>query len=191
MKGIVVAAATLVLLAGCGTTAVGLKYAPPAAVQRVATAVTVQVGSFADQRGEPPTWLGAIRGGFGNPLKNLESERPVVELVGEAFADALKARGNTVGGGGLQLSGVVRKLDCNQIVRREANVEIEVTVKGADGRVRLNKTYAASRLDGSLVTMSAGVFASVDDLRVTLELALREAVDKALDDPAMRDALRG
>lgn len=180
------------LLAGCGTTSVGLKYAAPGQLTRAAAVVPLGVGAFADQRGEPATWLGAIRGGFGNPLKNLESDRPVAELVATAFADGLRARGFGVDAqpGRPQLTGVVRKLDCNQVVRREANVEVELTVRGADGAVRLTKAYSASRLDGSLVTVSAGVFASVDDLRATLELALRETVDKALDDPALRDALQ-
>lgn len=179
------------LLGGCGTTAVGLKYAPPATLSKPAAAAPASVGTFVDQRGEPANWLGAIRGGFGNPLKNLESDRPVADLVAAAFADGLRARGHALdaAAGRPQLSGVIRKLDCNQVVRREANVEVELTVRGADGRVRHTKTYAANRLDGSLVTMSAGVFASVDDLRVTLEAALREAVDKALDDPALRAAL--
>lgn len=187
---LVIAAASL--MAACGTTQVGLSYAPGASVSRAATALPVDVGSFADRRGEPPTWLGAIRGGFGNPIKNLESSRPVAELVAAAFADGLRARGVAVAAapGRPRLSGVVRKLDCNQIARREANVDIELTVHDADGRVRLTKAYTATRLDGSIVTMSAGVFGSVDDLRVTLELALREAVDKALDDPALRAALR-
>jgi len=54
------------------------------------------VGTFVDARGEPANWLGAIRGGFGNPLKNLESDRPVADIVGAAFADGLRARGVTV-----------------------------------------------------------------------------------------------
>ncbi|MFO1328477.1 MAG: YajG family lipoprotein [Rubrivivax sp.] len=189
---ILVTLAAATLLSACGTTQVGLSYAPPAAGARAAAAQPVALGSFTDQRGEPPTWLGAIRGGFGNPIKNLESSRPVAELVSAAFADGLRARGASVAGasGRPRLSGVVRKLDCNQIARREANVEIELTVHDADGRARLTKTYRATRLDGSLLTASAGVFGSVDDLRVTLELALREVVDQALDDAALRAALQ-
>jgi len=61
-----------------------------------ASARPVNVGTFVDARGEPANWLGAIRGGFGNPLKNLESDRPVADIVGAAFADGLRARGVTV-----------------------------------------------------------------------------------------------
>ena len=70
------------------------------------------------------------------------------------------------------------------------NRPLELTVHDADGRARLTKTYRATRLDGSWLTASAGVFGSVDDLRVTLELALREVVDQALDDAALRAALQ-
>jgi hypothetical protein len=40
----------------------------------------VGVGSMADQRGETATWFGAIRGGYGNPLKKLEAT-PSVSVV--------------------------------------------------------------------------------------------------------------
>ena len=81
-------------LSACGTTNVGLKYsAPPTVAQASTRAQPLLVGNFIDKRGEPATWLGAIRGGFGNPLKNLESDKPVADLVKAAFADGLRARG--------------------------------------------------------------------------------------------------
>lgn len=49
-----------------------------------------------DSMGIDATWLGAIRGGYGNPLKNLESNVPVSQLVQDAFSSALKARGATL-----------------------------------------------------------------------------------------------
>jgi uncharacterized lipoprotein YajG len=180
-------------LSACGTTSVGLKYAaPPSVAQASARAQPLMVDNFADKRGEPATWLGAIRGGFGNPLKNLESDRPVSELVQAAFADGLRARGVTPNQptSQFQITGIIKKLDCNQIVRREANVEIEVAVIDKAGKQRFIKTYSASNLDGSVVNMSSGVFGSVEDLRATLEKTLRETIDKALDDSAMRAALQ-
>ena len=180
-------------LSACGTTSVGLKYAaPPTLVKTSATAPSLLVGTFTDKRGEPANWLGAIRGGFGNALKNLESDRPVSELVQAAFADGLRARGVTPNQptSQFQITGTIKKLDCNQIVRREANVEIEVAVLDRAGNQRFLKTYSATNLDGSVVSLSSGIFASVDDLRVTLEKTLRETIDKALDDSAMRAALQ-
>jgi Uncharacterized lipoprotein len=180
-------------LSACGTTSVGLKYAaPPSVAQASARAQPLLVGNFADKRGEPATWLGAIRGGFGNPLKNLESDKPVAELVKAAFADGLRARGVAPdqASAPFQITGTIKKLDCNQIVRREANVEIEVAVLDRAGKQRFIKTYSASNLDGSVLSLSSGVFASVEDLRATLEKTLRETIDKALDDSVMRAALQ-
>ena len=183
----------VVTLSACGTTHVSLKYsAPPAIVQASARAQPLLVGTFTDKRGEPATWLGAIRGGYGNPLKNLESDKPVAELVKAAFADGLRARGVAPdqSSSQFQITGTIKKLDCNQFVRREANVEIEVAVLDRAGGQRFIKTYSASNLDGSVVNLSSGVFGSVEDLRVTLEKTLRETIDKALDDSAMRAALQ-
>lgn len=185
---------SIAALTGCGTTNVGLKYASSTAPVKVApSASSVAVGSFTDQRGEPANWLGAIRGGFGNPLKNLESAQPVSTLVQTAFADGLRARGVSVGAepSPFRLTGVIRKLDCNQMVRREANVEVEISVIDiASGQQRFNRTYSASMVDGSSFALNVGMFASVEDLRAVVEKALGEVVDKALDDSALRAALR-
>jgi len=178
-------------LAAC-TNSVGLKYAPGSGIAKFdAPIAPVAVGVFDDQRGEPANWLGAIRGGYGNPLKNLESDQPVASLVQAAFVAGLQARGVAVepASAALQISGTVRQLDCNQYARQEANVEIDVAVTDkASGKRSFNRTYQASKLDG--FTLATGVFASVEDLRVLTEKTLREAVDKALDDPALRAALQ-
>jgi len=157
-----------------------------------ASAPPLLVGSFIDQRGEPANYLGTIRGGYGNPLKNLETDQPVCDIVRLAFVDGLRARGVTVDSQSpkYHLTGIIRKLDCNQIVRREANVEIEVHILDAAGQPHFTRTYSASNLDGSILSMKTGVFASVDDLRATLERTLRETVDKALNDTALRLALQ-
>lgn len=179
---------------GCSTTSVGLKYSPGTGAEKVgASASSVTVGTFVDQRGEPSNWLGAIRGGFGNPLKNIESNQPVSSIVQSAFAEGLRSRGVTTDSPSapLQISGVIRQLDCNQMVRREANVEIQVSVtENSSGQQRFSRTYVASNVDGSLMSVHTGVFASVEDLRALTEKTLREVVDKALDDTALRAALR-
>ncbi len=191
LKRILFATAVSVLSA-CSTTSVGLKYTAAASVAKVpATASPVLLGTFLDQRGEPANWLGAIRGGYGNPLKTLEAERPVSELVRAAFSDGLRARGVAIDQAAQnQITGTIKKLDCNQYVRREAYADIEITVLDRSGQQRFVRRYTASNVDGSLMNLSAGIFASVDDLRVILEKTLREAVDQALDDSALRAALQ-
>jgi uncharacterized lipoprotein YajG len=179
-------------LAACGTTRAGISYAPSMSVTK-ATSAPVSVGSFIDARGEQQSnWAGAIRGGFGNPLKVLELDRPVADVVRTAFADALLARGvgPAAAGSGAQLSGVVRKFDCDQYVRREATVEIELTVLGAGGQSKFTRVYRSNNVDGSYMTLSAGVFGSIEELRTVMEKTLRETVDKALEDSALRAALQ-
>jgi uncharacterized lipoprotein YajG len=183
----------LLFLSACSTTGVGLHYTPSAALPQPSTTIAaVTVGSFVDQRGESATWLGAIRGGYGNAIKKLESERPVAELVKAAFSDGLRARGIPVNEdtAKTQITGIIKKLDCSQYVRREAHVDIEITVLDKSGRQRFTRKYTASNVDGSLLSFDVGVFASVEDLRAIMEKTLHEAVDQALDDSTLRAALR-
>lgn len=192
LKGILLAT-VVSLLSACSTTSVGLKYTASTTVAKVSpTALPVFLGTFLDQRGESSNWLGAIRGGFGNPMKTLESERPVAELVRAAFSDGLRARGGVIDPASAQnqITGTIKKLDCSQYVRREAYADIEITVLDKTGQQRFSRRYTASNVDGSLMSLNVGIFASVDDLRVVLEKTLREAVDKALDDSALRAALQ-
>lgn len=179
-------------MSACGTTQVELRYAKsPHAVMAAADSPALQVGRFVDQRGEPEHWLGAIRGGFGNPLKNLESSVPVSKLVEKAFAEALQARQFSLpaSGAAFQVAGVIKRLDCNQIIQREANADFDVTVTDlASGKVIFTRTYTANNAETAL--MSSGVFASPEDLRAITERTLHDAVNRALDDPDLRKALR-
>src|SRR5690606_12667685 len=70
MNRIGIALVCVASLCACSTTRVGMKY-DSSRVQEVFAGQTgtISVGSFIDQRGEPAHWLGAIRGGFGNPVK--------------------------------------------------------------------------------------------------------------------------
>lgn len=179
------------VLAACSTTQVGMRYQAQQSVTAAAAGSPgVSMGTFIDQRGEPAHWLGAIRGGFGNALKNIELDQPVAQIVQTAFADGLRARQFTTSANApFSVSGVIRKLDCNQMVRKEANAEIELNVQHVrTGRQIFSRVYSVTNVAGSGLAM--GVFASVDELRALTERTLREVVDKALDDTAFRSALR-
>jgi ABC-type uncharacterized transport system auxiliary subunit len=189
---LLLAAAALSLAACQSTNPVSMTYAPSPTVAPLPARTSVIAGGFIDDRREPAKWLGAIRGGYGNPLKVLEVEDSVAAMVRKAFADGLKARGAAAEGASrYELRGSIRKFDCSQYVRREAHAVIEVTlVDTGSGRERFKRSYTSDVVDGSLLNLSTGIFASVDELRQTAEKALREVVDKALDDPGLRDALR-
>ena len=178
-------------LAACSTTPVAVTYkAPPTAVPLTAQASATSAGRFSDDRGEPPKWLGAIRGGFGNPLKVLEAEQTAAQMVQAAFNEGLRARGARTPSK-YELTGSIRKLDCSQYVRREAHGVIDVAVVDvASGRQVFSKTYSKDLVEGSIVALDAGIFGSTDDLRKVLEQALQQIVDQALDDPQLRAALK-
>lgn len=179
------------IVSACSTTRVPLKYEPPATkTQAPENAQAITIGSFADERGEKPTWLGSIRGGYGNPLKTLETERPVSELFKEALAQALKARGYALPAEGAtrEITCTIRELGCNQYMNRTADVKVEMAVFDTQsGQQRFSRTYEIS---DSEFSAAQGVFGSVDDLRAMAEKALRGVLDKALDDSAMRNALK-
>jgi uncharacterized lipoprotein YajG len=186
--------ASAVAATACSTHAVGLKYAaPPTAAAASATAPAVSVGSFIDQRGEPPTWMGAIRGAFGEPVKKLDATPSVSALVKTAFADGLQARGFKVSGGAkaYQVAGVIKRLDSSQFVRREAHAEIEVSVYDTSGgKALFTRTYTADNQEGSLTAWDTNYFGSVEKLRALAEKTLNQVVDKALDDSALRSVLQ-
>ncbi len=189
----IILAAGILLLSACSTTTVGLKYSAVSPVTKVsAKTPPVTLGVFQDQRGVSPIWLGAIRGGFGNPLKYLEAERPVAEMVQAAFADGLNARGIAVDKSSpqYQIAGVITKLDCSQLVRREAHVYIQITVSDKTEQQRFSRLYKADNVDGSVLSMDVGLFASVEDLRVVLEKTLHDVVNQALDDSELRNVIQ-
>ena len=81
-------------------------------------------------------------------------------------------------------------LECIQITRRDAAVEIDVKVSAADTKkevfIKIVKTNA---LDTSILNLAAGVFASAEDLRAATEKTSRDAIDRELDNPDFRKAL--
>jgi hypothetical protein len=112
-KASFVTLAAAVILSGCWTTHVALKYQAPPKVTPAATGTpTILIGTFADMRGQKPNWIGRIRGTFGNSLERLVVDESVATLVQTQFRDGLLARHFTVvdAGAGLEISGVIRKL---------------------------------------------------------------------------------
>jgi uncharacterized lipoprotein YajG len=181
------------ILSGCSTTSAGLKYESAGVPKDASSGGPISLGVFVDERGETPSWLGVIRGGFGNPIKTLEGDQPVAELVRTGFIDGLKTRGYEVTADApVTLSGTVRRFDADQYVRREANAEIEVrlTGKGHGAKPIFERTFAANQIEGSALSLQTGIFGSVEELRAVLQKTLGEVIDKALDDPQLRAALR-
>jgi len=188
MRRIALAALLLVALVGaCSRHEVAMSYNSAAVAAKPAMASpSVETVTVTDLRGTPANRLGAIRGGYGNPLKTLETAQPVKDVLHQAFADGLSARGMLApnGNGRYGLEITIEKLDCSQYVRREAHTKLQVALleKGT-GRQVYTKRVEDNRTDsGSLV--ATGIFGSVDGLRKIANDSMQAAVDQALDNPA-------
>jgi uncharacterized lipoprotein YajG len=180
------------LLTGCETSQVNLSYDPSGVKAVPATATnSVELISVADRRKHAANWLGAIRGGYGNPLKTLETVIPVKDLVAKAYEDGLKARGlfaSNNGKFGVKIN--VVQFDCNQYARREAHIRLDISlVELPSGKNLYDSVVAVDKVTGSIVTFDAGIFASIEDLRKVANEILQEAIDKALDDQKFRDKI--
>ncbi|MCI0753997.1 YajG family lipoprotein [Teichococcus vastitatis] len=191
-----IAAALLLGLAACGTTEANLVYTPATAMTSPAQArPVVAVGTVVDRREdgrEDPRWIGTIRGGYGNAMKRLDAPVPVTEVVRQAFTDALRARGLLATGAPRYTIGVeILQLNANQYVRREGNAEFRISlIPAAGGPPVLVDQGSASRVSGSMLSLAAGAFGSVEELRLVAQQAMSEAIDKLLDKPGFAAALR-
>jgi hypothetical protein len=171
---------------------VNLTYDPSAAKAVPANAAeSVELVSVTDHRKHAANWLGAIRGGYGNPLKTLETPLPVKDMVAKAYEDGLKARGmfaSSKAKYGMKVD--VSQFDCNQYARREAHIRFDVSlVELPSGKNVYDTVITVDRVTGSMITFDAGIFASVEDLRKLANEALQEAIDKTLDDQKLRNRI--
>lgn len=184
-----------VLLAACGTTTVGLPYDPAQSAVPVSAAPGISQVVATDARGESdPRWLGTVRGGFGNPLKQLQTDAPVADDVSQGFRQALAARGMLAspGAGRFNLDVTVVRFDCDQYHRREANADFRVVLtERGSGRAIYHDEVSSHLVNGSMVTFNVGVFADPQDLRAIAVQAQNQAIDEALGKPELLAALRG
>jgi hypothetical protein len=176
-----------------------MAYTPTVAIQPTVPARPVlQVASHVTNERrtgrEDPTWIGTIRGGYGNPLKALHATEPVDQVIGKAFAAALAVRGLNapLGASSPYVTAItIYQFDANQYVRREATADFSVVVtERTTGREVWRNREKVYIVDGSILSLSVGVFASVDDLERVALRAMNEAIDKLLDKPELREAIR-
>ena len=153
----------------------------------------VTVSSVNDARGVGTLWVGAIRSSYGFPIKVLESSKPVPELVKIAFEDGLRSRRLLSSSKPkFSLDIIINKLDCSQLIRREAHVHLVINVISAQNR-RFIKSFPVTVdvTSGSIFTLDFGFFASVEDLMKIMNGALHDAVDKLLDNQEFRASIKG
>ncbi len=175
------------LLCGCSTTQVRMDHEPY--VGETFHNPIISIGQFSDHREHGANWLGAIRGGFGNPLKTLETPEPVKYVVRDAFENALKQRGlySDFDDAKYVMNVDVIQYDCNQYVRKEAHIKLDVQMVD---RVTNHEVYsdfvAVDNVEGSAISVQTGIFGSVEDLETLAEKTLAEAINDVFSNPALQ-----
>jgi uncharacterized lipoprotein YajG len=176
-------------LGACSNTVSDLAYAPQVSV-RPAAVPTVASITATDQRKEEPTRLATIMGGFGNPLKTLDTAKPVKDEVADAFAAGLRARGLLAvnGQAPLRVTLSVRKFDADMLIGRTARIDLTMAVLDASGRT----VYQDDAVDSESETkfFQTGVFADIADLQKLCEIVLNRTVDRMLDKQEFRAAIQ-
>lgn len=178
------------LLGACSNTVASLTYTPTHAVAIEAAPVIGSVTSH-DQRQEAPARLATIMGGFGNPLKTLDTATPVKDEVAHVFAEGLERRGLLASGdlAPYRLVLLITKFDADMIIGRTARIDIVMSVENTAGQTIYRQQVIDSLSD--LKFFQTGVFAKIEDLQLMSEQLLSRTVDRLLDNPAFRAALAG
>jgi hypothetical protein len=185
----------ILLLSACGTTQYAMPYAPSGPVTPnqppgpIAHVAAVQ--NLRGTGGEDPVWIGTIRGGYGNPLKTLEADRPLDQVARRAFDDALAARGWLAPENPrVEIEIVMREFVANRYVRLEATAELELIMRErSSGRVLWQDRENVTNVEGSILALDSGVFADPAGLHSLMLRTMNQAIDRLLDRPGFAAAL--
>ena len=177
------------LSSACSTHRVQIKYEPSSPILEKDRGATIASVHSTDDRGAGEDWLGAIRGGFGNPLKKLRTSMPISDVVTATFLDALRAR-HMLGAPDSSNKAIeinIEKFDCSQLARLEAHAHLKVTIVSLPQRVPVfSKSYLT---DNAEFSWAGGILADVNVLANFAQATLNETIDKVLSDPFFLDAL--
>ena len=177
----------LLATAACSNTVSSLSYTPPPSVLAVPAPRVATVESV-DTRKEAPNRLATIMGGFGNPLKTLDTAKPVKDEVADAFLAGLRARNMLAGSTGpLRLVLTIRRFDADMIIGRTARMDLTAILSDRTGRTVFSRAVVDSASETKF--FRTGVFAEIGDLRQLSQTVLDRTVDTVLDDPAFRAAI--
>ena len=148
---------------------------------------TVSAVVVYDSRDEKPNRLATIRGGYGNPIKVLDTPIPVADVVAAVWTTALNRRQMLAPTGPFRFQIVMKTLYGDQFMGRKAELLMDLAVYNRAGQV----VYRDTVKDGSynFTLFDNGIFASIDDLRKKVEILLSQGIDRMLDKRQLNDAL--
>ncbi|WP_395742394.1 hypothetical protein [Prosthecobacter sp.] len=185
LSAILGAAACLSLSSCSNSSVISLDYVPQAG-RMLRGAPEFVAGEFKDKRGEQAQTLGHVRLPIGPSVDTIQTRLPVSEVVRNCFAYALEARGMlaTDVKGRFILTGEIQDLRAQLLVHPYGYARIRVNVVEAmSGRVIFTRVYEGERQSNAY---RPGSGSPVPILRDLTSRALQDAVDRALDDPSMR-----
>ncbi|MDB6137725.1 MAG: hypothetical protein JWO94_797 [Verrucomicrobiaceae bacterium] len=175
------------LLSGCLSTEISLDYVVNPSAQLNGPPI-VGVGVFLDKRGEDePKLLGTVKTPIGTPFEHVYLRIPADETVQNAVLHGLDARGMMASPSRARfvLEGSIEEFYCQLISRPYAYAKIRVDlVDTASNRVLYRHTYEAERQAG---TYLPGEGDPVPSLRDLSSRVLQDVVDKAIDNPEVRE----
>lgn len=178
-------------LASCASdSSITLDYVPPpGGAQRGTPELTV--GAFANKRGLDSRYLGTVKLPLGVPIEHVNSTAPVETVVANAFAHALENRGMLTDSDKARflITGDLLDLHSELLVHPYASAKVRMNiVEVGSGRVLFSKVYSAERQSAAYRPGSGSPLPILQELT---SRALQDAVDRAVDDPAMRSKLAG
>jgi hypothetical protein len=131
------------------------------------------------------------KGSYGNPLKRLYTDKPVSDVVEQAFSDALQTRKllGDMQNATVEIAGDVIKFDCSYYFNREAHAHLLMKVLSLPSHnLVFSRAYRTDNEEGG---WGAGIFGNTDELAQFAQRTLNETVDKVLADPEFIAALKG
>lgn len=149
------------------------------------------VRDFSDKRGTGATELGTVRTQIGTPVEHIHTRIPGQKIVTNAFAHGLESRGMLCPAAKAQyiITGEVLDLYCQMLVKPFGYARVRVMVlDAASGQVLTSGLYQGERQGPAFIPGSGSPVPTLTDL---VSGALQDAVDRALDDPQMRQRVQG
>lgn len=186
---IFIIALSITWLQGCSSHNMDITYKPTSQPTTSKTIGKIETVNVTDSRGTPTNWLGAIRGGYGNPLKKLYTDGNTSDVVATAFEEALQARGLIAPKNisKFRVNVTLEKFDTSYFFNKEAHAHFSVAlVHTPTQQTVFSQTYRTDNEEGGV---GAGIFGNVDALAEFANKTLNQNIDKALDDPQFIAAL--